>query len=38
MKAGRWLFDKPCALHSFLFQAPGECVQMRLKITRGDSK
>jgi hypothetical protein len=38
MKVGRWLFDKSCEVHSSLVQAPGVRVQLRLKISRGDSK
>ena len=38
MKGIRWLFDKSCAVRSFLVQALGVQAQMRLKILRGDSK
>ena len=38
MKFRRWLFDKPCAVQSFLVQTPGVRAQVRLKISRGDSK
>jgi hypothetical protein len=38
MKVRRWLLDKPCAAHSFLVQTLGAHAQMRLKISREDSK
>lgn len=34
MNVRRWVFDKPCAVHSFLVQTPGVDAQ----ISRGDSK
>jgi hypothetical protein len=38
MKVRGWLFDKARAVHPFLVQAIGVHAQMRLKISRGDSK
>ena len=38
MKVGRWLFDKSCEVHLSLVQAPKVRAQVRLKISRGDSK
>jgi hypothetical protein len=38
MKVRRGLFDKSCEVHLSLVQAPRVHAQVRLKISRGDSK
>lgn len=38
MKVRRWLLDKSCAAYPFLVQTPELQAQLRLKISRGDSK